>query len=71
VRDESFEPGRLRRLGGAVFSKEFYPVAAGGANAGGAAGLTALGLIIVEQNIGERDAFGGRILRPVFLEIVL
>ena len=69
--DEGFELGRLRRLGDAVLAKEFDPVAAGGANAGGAAGLTALHFVIVEQDIGERDALGGRVLRPVLLQIAL
>ena len=61
--------GRLRRLGDAGVSEELDPVGAGFADADGAARLAAVLLVVVEHNVSERDRFGGRLLRPVLVEI--
>ena len=63
--------GGFGRLGDARLAEEIDPVAARGFDAAGAADLAAMLLVIVEQDIGERDRLGRRVLRPVLLQIAL
>jgi hypothetical protein len=67
--DEGVQPGWLRRLGDAGVSEELDPVGAGFADADGAARLAAVLLVVVEHDVSERDRLGGRLLRPVLVEI--
>jgi hypothetical protein len=71
VSDEGFEPWRSGRLGNGRVAEKLDPIPAGGPDAAGAARLAAMTLIIVEQDIGERDRLGRRALRPVLLQIAL
>jgi len=71
VGDEGFQPQRLGRLGNARLAEEIDPVAARCPDAATAARLAAMRLVIVEQDVGERDRLGRRVLRPVLLKIAL
>jgi hypothetical protein len=71
VRDEGFKLRRFGRFGNARLAEELDPIPARGPDAAGAARLAAMTLVLVEQDIGERDRLGGRALRPVLLQIAL
>jgi len=67
--DKAFKLRRSGRLGDARLAEEFDPIGAGGFDAAGAARLAAMVLVIVEENIGERNGLGRRVLRTVLLKI--
>jgi hypothetical protein len=71
VGDEGLKPRQSGCVGDRRFAEEIDPVRARFPDTDGAARLFAMPLIIVEQDIGERDRLAGSVLRPVLFEIAL